>query len=126
MGEVDPRVKEQQRQRHKEVGSVDANLILIMIITMAIKKERQRQGKYLRYMQYSIAVPIVPTEYQWPYVTVVLVTWGKYMYPVGDCHVHSSGNLVKFLGKHVFDEWLMLMYIFVNLGTRALPETVWQ
>ena len=64
MGEVDPRVKEQQRQRHKEVGSVDANLILIMIITTDIKKERQRQGKYLQYMQYSIAVPIVPTEYQ--------------------------------------------------------------
>ena len=54
MGEVDPRVKEQQRQWHKEVGSVDANLILIIIITTVIKKERQRQGKYLQYMQYSI------------------------------------------------------------------------
>ena len=64
MGEVDPMVKEQQRQRHKEVGSVDANLILIMIITTNIKKERQRQGKYLRYMLYSIVVPIVPTKHQ--------------------------------------------------------------
>ena len=64
MGKVDPRVKEQQRQRHKEVGSVDANLILIMIITTNIKKERQRQGKYLRYMLYSIVVPIVPTKHQ--------------------------------------------------------------
>ena len=64
MGKVDPRVKEQQRQRHKEVGSVDANLILIMIITTDIKKERQRQGKYLWYMWYSIVVPIVPTKHQ--------------------------------------------------------------
>ena len=65
MGKVDPRVKEQQRQRHKEVGSVDANLILIMFITTGIqKKERQRQGKYLQYMQYSIVVPIEPTKYQ--------------------------------------------------------------
>ena len=38
MGKVDPRVKEQQRQWHKEVGSVDTNLILIMIITTDVKK----------------------------------------------------------------------------------------